>query len=154
MTPQNCSGYHISCYFQNFWLAEHDLSVITSTSECQLSLTVKNRTLHSNTKQYFSTIKVNQLSSFIDGTTVYGFTSKHLNLLLDNDKMHLKMQDNRHGDLLPALSPFNNAGLDKKFGLIGPLKTGPQKFNDNGHDPFVAGDNRVGEFPGTVLTMF
>lgn len=65
--------------------------------------------------------------------------------------MHLKMQDNRHGDLLPALSSFNNTDLDKKFGLTGPLKT---HFNDNGHEPFVAGDNRVGEFPGTVFTMF
>ena len=39
--------------------------------------------------------QINQLSSFIDATTVYGFTSKHKNLLLANDKMHLKMNRNQ-----------------------------------------------------------
>ena len=72
---------------------------------------------------------------------MYGLTSKHLNLLLASDKMHLKMQSHRHGDLLPALSPFKDEGLNKKFGL-------KDHFNTQGHEPFVAGDNRVGEFPG------
>lgn len=48
--------------------------------------------------------KINQLTSFIDSTTVYGATSQHLNLLLDSDGMKLKMQpDANHGDLLPGL---------------------------------------------------
>ena len=89
--------------------------------------------------------QINQLSSFIDGTTVYGFTTKHKNLLLADDKMHLRMNPHENGDLLPNVNDINTAEIKSKFETA-------DVFNDKGHPEFVAGDTRVLENP--VLSSF
>jgi peroxidase len=89
--------------------------------------------------------QINQLSSFIDGTTVYGFTTRHKNLLLAPDKMHLRMRSNKNGDFLPNVKDINNKEVTASFQTA-------DVFNDKGHDEFVAGDTRVLENP--VLSSF
>lgn len=90
--------------------------------------------------------QINQLSSFIDGTTIYGFTVKHKNLLLAADKMHLRMNDKgAKGDFLPTVNEINTPEIVNKFQTA-------DVFNDKGHPEFVAGDTRVLENP--VLSSF
>ena len=90
--------------------------------------------------------QINQLSSFIDGTTIYGFTTKHKNLLLATDRMHLRMQNNgRFSTFLPNVNQINDAEVKAKFETS-------DAFNDRGHVEFVAGDTRVLENP--VLSSF
>ena len=85
--------------------------------------------------------QTNQLSSFIDGTTVYGFTTKHKNLLLAPDKMKLRMNPhNKNGDLLPNVNDIKDKGVQDKFSTAA-------VFNDQGHPEFVAGDTRCLENP-------
>ena len=48
--------------------------------------------------------QLNQLTPMIDGTTVYGVSERHKNLLLAGDKMHLKMGSSKFGDLLPTVN--------------------------------------------------
>jgi peroxidase len=89
--------------------------------------------------------QINQLSSFIDGTTVYGFTVKHKNMLLADDKMRLRMsRNNQNGDFLPTVNSFNQEIKDK-FSTTA-------AFNDKRHAEFVAGDTRVLENP--ILSSF
>ena len=54
---------------------------------------------------------MNQLSAFIDCSTVYGSNEKHLNLLKAKDKMHLRMQNSRHKDLLPSVQEISDQDL-------------------------------------------
>ena len=90
--------------------------------------------------------QINQLSSFIDGTTIYGFTTKHKNLLLAPDRMHLRMQNNgRFSTFLPNVDQINDREVKEKFETS-------DAFNDKGHSEFVAGDTRVLENP--VLSSF
>ena len=90
--------------------------------------------------------QINQLSSFIDGTTIYGFTTKHKNLLLASDRMHLRMQNNgRFSTFLPNVDQINDREVKSKFETS-------DAFNDKGHSEFVAGDTRVLENP--VLSSF
>ena len=93
--------------------------------------------------------QLNQLTPMIDGTTVYGFSVKHKNLLTDRDGMHLKMSDNKFGDMLPNVKEINNKGISDKFETA-------DVFNDKGHPEFVAGDTRVFENPtlSRFHTMF
>ena len=88
---------------------------------------------------------MNQLSSFIDCTTVYGSTTKHMNLLKAADGMRLRMQDHEtHGSMLPELSQFSE---EPDFETI-KKDFDNDKLNPIRGTSFVAGDNRVGEFPG------
>ena len=87
--------------------------------------------------------QINQLSSFIDATTIYGFTKKHLNFLIASNKMHLKMQDNKFGDFLPTVDQIPSREIKLKFRTA-------QVFNEMGHEEFVSGDTRVLENPGTA----
>ena len=84
--------------------------------------------------------QINQLSSFIDGTTIYGFTTKHKNLLLAADKMHLKMNSNSQGDFLPTVNEIRDREVQDNFQTA-------DVFNDKGHPEFVSGDTRVLENP-------
>ena len=109
------------------------------------------------------------MTSFIDATTVYGSSSKQLNLLLEADKKRLRMQENEkpeHGPLLPAKkdikdpdecmsnlidSTFGEA--DSNFNNINALEENVTALGDKNCDKcFVAGDGRVNEFP--ILTSF
>lgn len=93
--------------------------------------------------------QINTLSSYIDATTVYGFTTKHLNLLLAGDGMHLRMQSHNGNHLLPGVEMFTDPEIHEKF-LADVL------LNDDGHDSFVGGDTRVQENPilASLHTLF
>nr|CCG47854.1 oikosin 21b [Oikopleura dioica] len=93
--------------------------------------------------------QINQLSGFLDGTTVYGFTSKHRNLLTDSDGMHLRMQSVKGNHFLPSVDMINDNGIKDKFSTSSAL-------NDKGHAELVAGDTRVLENPllSSLHTLF
>ena len=74
-----------------------------------------------------------------------------MNLLKAKDKMHLRMQNSRHNELLPSVREISDQDLSTceidiidKFGGLNKNSS----FNEKNHDPFLAGDGRVGEFPG------
>ena len=81
----------------------------------------------------------------IDGTTVYGVSVKHKNMLTDSDGMHLKMDSHRFGDFLPTVDDFRDPEIKKNFETA-------DVFNDKGHEENVAGDTRVLE--NATLTRY
>ena len=91
--------------------------------------------------------QVNQQTSYIDASAVYGFTEAHKNALRHPNKRNLLMDDKgRLGDFLPNVNnrQFNN-NIKNNFETA-------DVFNDKGHVEFVAGDTRVLENP--VLSSF
>ena len=97
--------------------------------------------------------KVNQLTSFIDASTVYGVSSQHLNLLLDREKKRLRTQTSeKHGELLPPLSSFDDTQTNIEEDFSDDDGIGLNLTSREENEPFVAGDTRVGEFP--ILTSF
>ncbi|CAG5102891.1 Oidioi.mRNA.OKI2018_I69.chr1.g514.t1.cds [Oikopleura dioica] len=93
--------------------------------------------------------QINQLSAYLDATTVYGFTTKHRKLLTASDGMHLRMQSVKGEHFLPSVNMFNDNGIKDKFSTSSAL-------NDKGHDELVAGDTRVLENPllSSLHTLF
>jgi peroxidase len=81
--------------------------------------------------------QVNQLSSYIDGTTIYGFQNDHLATLMAKDNMHLLMEESSFGEMLPLASKFPE-DIASKFETSANL-------NDKEHPDFVSGDTRVME---------
>lgn len=93
--------------------------------------------------------QLNQLTPLIDGTTVYGVSTKHKNMLTAPDGMHLKMDSSKFGDFLPTVNDFKDPEVKKNFETA-------DVFNDKAHEEFVAGDTRVLENPtlSSYHTMF
>ena len=88
--------------------------------------------------------QMNQVSAFIDGSVLYGFTTKHKNMLLHRDKMHLKMHMHPvFGEFLPTMEQMSNAEAMSSF------KTSPD-FNDKRLPDSISGDTRVMENAGPV----
>ena len=104
---------------------------------------------------------MNQLSSFIDATTVYSANEKHMNLLRDpNDRMKLRVfkkastnKPNLVEDLPPTVSEFEKPNsivenFEKSVKRVGDEMVPDVEMNERS---FVAGDTRAGEFPGKFL---
>ena len=95
--------------------------------------------------------QINQLSSLIDGTTVYGATKQHAEAVKDHDKMHLMFADmGPMGQYLPTTNM-----IKKKNSAFSSLTNAFQlssAFNEHNHLSFFAGDTRVSE--NQVLTYF
>ena len=92
--------------------------------------------------------QMNQLSAFIDGTVLYGFTTKHKNMLMERDQMHLRMHKHANfGDFLPTFDEMTNPDAMSSF------KTSPV-FNNKFLPDSIAGDTRVMENAGLVQNNF
>ena len=104
---------------------------------------------------------MNQLSSFIDATTVYSANEKHKNLLRDpNDRMKLRVfkkastkRPHLQEDLLPIVSDFEKLNsivenFERSEKRVGDEMVPDVEMNQRS---FVAGDTRAGEFPGKFL---
>ena len=90
--------------------------------------------------------QVNQLSAFIDGTNVYGFTEEHLNALRDdgsglaNRKLFMP-SDGARGHRLPVST---DPTISKHTQLVKDFKT-PFFLNEKRQPDYVAGDTRCQE---------
>ena len=97
----------------------------------------------------------NRSTHFFDGhfmvvnrSTLF-FDVHFSNLVTAADKMHLRMNDHRHGDFLPTVNEIRDKEVKNKFQTA-------DVFNDKGHPEFVAGDTRCLENPtlSAFHTMF
>ena len=90
--------------------------------------------------------QVNQLSAYIDGTNVYGFTEDHLNVLRDdgtgqpNRKLFMP-NDGSRGHRLPVAT---DATIKKHPSVVADFKT-PPFLNEQKRPDYVAGDTRCQE---------
>ena len=90
--------------------------------------------------------QVNQLSAYIDGTNVYGFTEQHLNVLRDdgtgqpNRKLFMP-DDGSRGHRLPTSV---DSTIKKHSSVVRDFKT-PFFLNEKGRPDYVAGDTRCQE---------
>jgi len=89
---------------------------------------------------------MNQKTSFLDLSQVYGASEADLENLIHSDKMHLKTRsgvdgaEGNVGDILPFTSDAKSQSFANKFKQ-------PSTFNDDNFKDFIAGDTRVEENP-------
>lgn len=92
--------------------------------------------------------QVNQLSSTIDGTTIYGATKRHAEAVKAKNKMHLLTTDmGPKGEYLPTTDMIAN-----QFNSLTDAFKVSEAFNNFKHPSFFAGDTRVME--NGVLSMY
>lgn len=102
--------------------------------------------VHVPSQGQFVREQMNQKTSFIDLSQVYGSTERELAELISTNKMHLKTRDGIDGARgnVGKILPFTQDAKTDEFAAA--FKQ-PTVFNDDNFKDFIAGDNRVEENP-------
>lgn len=140
----NCESPHPECL--NIEIAKDDKQYSENKTCFSLPRSLPTPNRHCSVKG--AREQINQISSYIDGTTVYGIDANLLHEIRDPDseagelKISTKYNGSSHGDHLPNIDQ-----MDKDNTLGKPFAC-PMKLNRNKETCFFAGDKRINENAG------